>query len=316
MLSTPRIVIADPIAAAAEKTLREHAAVQRVAGTRRAELLDAVAHADALIVRSATTVDRDVFDAASALRVVGRAGVGVDNIDLDAARTRGVTVVNTPTANIHSACEHAIALLLAAARHIPAADASVRGGGWERSRFQGVEVFGKTVGVIGFGRVGQLFAERLSAFGTTVVAADPYPDHEAAQRLGVRIVPLEELMAVSDFVSVHVPKLPETHGLVDTRLLSHAKPGQILVNAARGGVVDEHALADALRDGRIRAAGIDVFEQEPPEDSPLLGLDNVVATPHLGAATAEAQDRAGTDIAHAVLAVLRGDDAPGVVVKP
>lgn len=314
MHSNPRIVIADPIAPAAETILRSNATVQRVAGTRRAELLEAVTHADALIVRSATTVDRDVFDAASDLRVVGRAGVGVDNIDLDAARTRGVTVVNTPTANIHSACEHAIALLLAAARHIPAADASVRGGGWERSRFQGVEVFGKTVGLIGFGRVGQLFAERISAFGTTVVAADPYPDREAAQRLGVRIVPLEELMAVSDFVSVHVPKLPETHGLVDTRLLSHAKPGQILVNAARGGVVDEHALADALRGGRIRAAGIDVFEQEPPEDSPLLGLDNVVATPHLGAATAEAQDRAGTDIAHAVLAVLRGGDAPGVVV--
>lgn len=314
MHSNPRIVIADPIAPAAETILRKNASVQRVAGTCRAELLEAVTHADALIVRSATTVDRDVFDAAADLRVVGRAGVGVDNIDLDAARTRGVAVVNTPTANIHSACEHAIALLLAAARHIPAADASVRGGGWERSRFQGVEVFGKTVGVIGFGRVGQLFAERISVFGTTVVVADPYPDHEAAQRLGVRIVPLEELMAVSDFVSVHVPKVPETHGLVDTRLLSHAKPGQILVNAARGGVVDEHALANALRDGRIRAAGIDVFEHEPPESSPLVGLDGVVVTPHLGAATREAQDRAGTDIAHAVLAVLSGEDAPGVVV--
>lgn len=314
MLSNPRIVIADPIAPAAENILRERAAVQRVAGTRRAELLDAVASADALIVRSATTVDAEVFDSAPKLRVVGRAGVGVDNIDLDAARDRQVTVVNTPTANIHSACEHAIALLLAAARHIPAANASVHSAGWERSRFQGVEVFGKTIGVIGFGRVGQLFAERMSAFGTTVVAADPYPDHEAAKRLGVRIVPLEELMAVSDFVSVHVPKLPETHGLVDARLLAHAKPGQILVNAARGGVVDEQALADALRDGRIRAAGIDVFEQEPPEASPLVGLDNVIATPHLGAATVEAQDRAGTDIAHAVLAVLRGEGAPGVVV--
>lgn len=315
MSSIPRIVIADPIATAAEKDLRDQAKVQRVAGTRRAELLEAVANANALIVRSATNVDSEVFEAAAKLQVVGRAGVGVDNIDLEAARAHGVAVVNTPTANIHSACEHAIALLLAAARHIPAADASVHAGGWERSRFTGVEVFGKTVGVIGFGRVGQLFAERIAAFGTTVVVADPYPDRAAAERLGVRFVELDELMAVSDFVSVHVPKTPETHGLVDTRLLSHAKPGQILVNAARGGVVDEHALADALRDGRIRAAGIDVFEHEPPAASPLLGLDNVVATPHLGAATAEAQDRAGTDIANAVLAVLDGRDAPGVVVK-
>lgn len=315
MLSIPRIVIADPIAAAAEKILRDHAKVQRVAGTRRAELLDAVAHADALIVRSATNVDAEVFQAAAKLQVVGRAGVGVDNIDLEAARAHGVTVVNTPTANIHSACEHAIALLLATARHIPAADTSVHAGGWQRSRFTGVEVFGKTVGVIGFGRVGQLFAERIAAFGTTVVVADPYPDHAAAERIGVRFVGLEELMAVSDFVSVHVPKTPETHGLIGTRLLTHAKPGQILVNAARGGVVDEHALANALRDGRIRAAGIDVFDHEPPKDSPLLGLDNVVATPHLGAATAEAQDRAGTGIAHAVLEVLDGRDAPGVVVK-
>lgn len=315
MPSISRIVIADPIAAAAEEFLRDQAKVQRVAGTRRAELLEAVANANALIVRSATNVDAEVFEAAAELQVVGRAGVGVDNIDLEAARAHGVAVVNTPTANIHSACEHAIALLLAAARHIPAADASVHAGGWERSRFTGVEVFGKTVGVIGFGRVGQLFAERIAAFGTTVVVADPYPDRAAAERLGVRFVELDELMAVSDFVSVHVPKTPETHGLVDTRLLSHAKPGQILVNAARGGVVDEHALADALRDGRIRAAGIDVFEHEPPAASPLLGLDNVVATPHLGAATAEAQDRAGTDIANAVLAVLDGRDAPGVVVK-
>ena len=223
--------------------------------------------------------------------------------------TRGwicIEVVNTPTANIHSACEHAIALLLACARNIPAANASTKRGAWERSRFQGVEIFGKTLGVVGFGRVGQLVAERMRAFGTDVIAYDPYPNEDAARRLGVRFVSLEELMATADFVTIHTPKTPQTAGLISSALLGGAKPGQILVNAARGGVVDEHALVDALRNGPLRAAGLDVFEQEPPEDSPLFELPNVVLTPHLGASTSEAQARAGTDVAEAVLAVLRG----------
>lgn len=302
------VLIADPLAPAGEEVLGNAPGVEvrRAAGKRRAELLAAVGEADALIVRSATRVDREVIDAAPRLKVIGRAGVGIDNIDVDAAKERGIEVVNTPTANIHSACEHAIALLLACARHIPAANASTHSGAWERSRFQGVEIFGKTLGVVGFGRVGQLMAERMRAFGTNVIAYDPYPDQDAARRLGVRFVELEELVATADFVTIHTPKTPKTAGLFDSKLLGGAKPGQILVNAARGGVVDEHALAEALRDGPLRAAGIDVFEQEPPEDSPLLGLSNVVLTPHLGASTSEAQARAGTDVAEAVLAVLRG----------
>lgn len=302
------VLIADPLAPAAEEVLRSDPGVdlRRVAGARRAELIEAVGAADALIVRSATKVDRGVIEAASRLKVIGRAGVGTDNIDVETARERGIEVVNTPTANIHSACEHAIALLLACARNIPAANASTKRGAWERSRFQGVEIFGKTLGVVGFGRVGQLVAERMRAFGTDVIAYDPYPNEDAARRLGVRFVSLEELMATADFVTIHTPKTPQTAGLISSALLGGAKPGQILVNAARGGVVDEHALVDALRNGPMRAAGLDVFEQEPPEDSPLLKLDNVVLTPHLGASTSEAQARAGTDVAEAVLAVLRG----------
>lgn len=309
----PVVLIADALAPEAEDILRPHVHVRRVAGKRRGELLSAVHQADALIVRSATRVDREVLDAAPRLKVVGRAGVGVDNIDVDAATERGVLVANTPTANIHSACEHAIALLLAAARDIPLANASTHRGGWERARFGGVELYGKTVGVVGFGRVGQLFAERMTAFGTTVIAYDPYPDQDAAARLGVGLVELEELVAEADVVSIHVPKTPETAGLFGSKLLSGAKPGQILVNAARGGVVDEYALAEALRHGPIRAAGIDVFDPEPPEASPLFGLDNVVLTPHLGASTSEAQLRAGVDVARAVLAALRGERVPGAL---
>lgn len=309
----PVVVVADPLAPAAEDLLRRDAVVLRPDGGGRDGLLRALDGADALIVRSATEVDREVFAAARGLKVVGRAGVGVDNIDLAAAGEHGVTVVNTPTANIHSACEHAIALLLAAARNIPRADASTHAGRWERAQLQGVELYGKTVGVVGFGRVGQLFAERMLAFGTEVIATDPQPDRAAAERLGVRMVGLEQLVEQADFVSIHTPKVAGTHGLFDAALLARAKPGQILVNAARGGIVDEHALAEALRRGPIRAAGIDVFEEEPPADSPLFGVENVVLTPHLGASTSEAQLRAGVDVVRAVLGALRGERVPGVV---
>lgn len=312
---TPRILIADRLSPAAEDALSGIADVCRPEEEGRAGLLDAAADVEAILVRSATTVDEELLDAAPRLRVVGRAGVGVDNIDVEAATKRGVAVVNTPTANSHSACEHAIALLLAAARCVPAADASVRAGKWERSRFQGVELFGKTVGVVGLGRVGQLFAERMRAFGTRVLAHDPYADAAVAEELGVEMVGLEALMAQSDVVSVHVPKTVETEGMIGTELLAAAKPGQILVNAARGGVVDERALAHALQHGPLRAAGVDVYSQEPPTDSPLFALDNVVLTPHLGASTSEAQQRAGTDVVRAVLGLLGGEN-PGSVINP
>ena len=217
-------------------------------------------------------------------------------------------VANAPTSNIHSACEHAISLLLTTARQIPAADATLRQHTWKRSEFTGVEIFGKTIGIVGFGHIGQLFAQRLAAFETTIIAYDPYANRARAAQLGVELVTdLSELMSRADFVTIHLPKTPETAGMFNAELLAKAKKGQIIINAARGGLVNEQALADAIRSGHIRGAGFDVFTTEPCTDSPLFDLPEVVVTPHLGASTAEAQDRAGTDVAASVLKALAGE---------
>lgn len=219
-------------------------------------------------------------------------------------------VVNAPTSNIHSAAEHALALLLSAARQIAAADASLREHAWKRSSFSGTEIFGKTVGVVGLGRIGQLFAQRIAAFGTHVIAYDPYVAPTRAAQLGIELLALDDLLARADFISVHLPKTPETAGLIDKEALAKTKPGVIIVNAARGGLVDEAALAEAVSSGHVRAAGIDVFSSEPCTDSPLFELPQVVVTPHLGASTAEAQDRAGTDVAESVRLALAGSSSP------
>jgi D-3-phosphoglycerate dehydrogenase len=223
----------------------------------------------------------------------------LDNVDVDAATARGVLVVNAPTSNIHSAAEHAIALLLAASRQIPAADATLREHTWKRSKFSGTEIFGKTVGVVGLGRIGQLVAQRIAAFGAHLVAYDPYVSHD--------------LLARADFISVHLPKTPETAGLIGKEALAKTKPGVIIVNAARGGLIDEAALAEAITSGHVRGAGLDVFATEPCTDSPLFELPQVVVTPHLGASTAEAQDRAGTDVAESVRLALAGEFVPDAV---
>ncbi|MDF2824754.1 MAG: phosphoglycerate dehydrogenase, partial [Mycobacterium sp.] len=269
--------------------------------------------ADALLVRSATTVDAEVLAAAPKLKIVARAGVGLDNVDVDAATARGVLVVNAPTSNIHSAAEHALALMLSAARQIPAADATLRAHTWKRSSFSGTEIFGKTVGVVGLGRIGQLVAARLAAFGTHVVAYDPYVSQARAAQLGIELLSLDELLGRADFISVHLPKTPETAGLIGTEALAKTKKGVIIVNAARGGLIDEHALADAITSGHVQAAGLDVFSTEPCTDSPLFELPQVVVTPHLGASTAEAQDRAGTDVAASVRLALAGEFVPDAV---
>jgi D-3-phosphoglycerate dehydrogenase len=288
--------------------------VSRVDGTDRPALLAGLADADALIVRSATRVDVELLSAASRLKVVARAGVGLDNVDVRAATARGVLVVNAPQSNVVSAAEHAVALLLAVARRIPAADASLRAGQWRRSAFTGVELAEKTIGVVGLGRVGQLFAVRMSAFGTTVIAYDPYLQPARAAALGVTLVDLPTLLRRSDAISIHLPRTPETVGLIGAEELAMARPVVLIVNAARGGLIDEAALADAVRSGRVGGAGIDVFGDEPPgPDHPLIGLENVVATPHLGASTAEAQDKAGTAVAHSVRLALRGDFVPDAV---
>lgn len=312
-MSLPVVLIADKLAESTVAALGDQVEVRWVDGPDREKLLAAVPEADALLVRSATTVDAEVLAAAPKLKIVARAGVGLDNVDVDAATARGVLVVNAPTSNIHSAAEHAIALLLSAARQVPAADATLREKTWKRSSFSGTEIFGKTVGVVGLGRIGQLVAARLAAFGTHVVAYDPYVSHARAAQLGIELLTLDELLERADFISVHLPKTPETAGLIGREALAKTKPGVIIVNAARGGLIDEQALADAVSSGHVRAAGLDVFSTEPCTDSPLFELPQVVVTPHLGASTAEAQDRAGTDVAASVRLALAGEFVPDAV---
>ncbi|WBP96102.1 phosphoglycerate dehydrogenase [Mycolicibacterium neoaurum] len=312
-MSLPVVLIADKLAESTVAALGDQVEVRWVDGPDRPQLLAAIADADALLVRSATTVDAEVMAAAPKLKIVARAGVGLDNVDVEAATARGVLVVNAPTSNIHSAAEHALALLLSAARQIPAADATLREHTWKRSSFSGTEIFGKTVGVVGLGRIGQLVAARLAAFGTHVIAYDPYVSTARAAQIGIELVGLDELLGRADFISVHLPKTKETAGLLGKENLAKTKPGVIIVNAARGGLIDEQALADAITSGHVRAAGLDVFATEPCTDSPLFELSQVVVTPHLGASTAEAQDRAGTDVAASVKLALAGEFVPDAV---
>ena len=312
-MSLPVVVIADKLAESTVAALGDQVEVRWVDGPDRPKLLEAVAGADALLVRSATTVDAEVIAAAPKLKIIARAGVGLDNVDVDAATAAGVLVVNAPTSNIHSAAEHAIALMLSAARQIPAADASLREHAWKRSAFNGTEIYGKTVGVVGLGRIGQLVAARLAAFGTHVIAYDPYVPPARAAQLGIELLPLDDVLARADFISVHLPKTKETAGLLGAEALAKTKPGVIIVNAARGGLIDEQALADAITRGHVRGAGLDVFATEPCTDSPLFDLPQAVVTPHLGASTSEAQDRAGTDVAASVRLALAGEFVPDAV---
>lgn len=309
----PVVLIADKLAPSTVEALGDGVEVRWVDGPDRPALLAAVPEADAILVRSATTVDAEVLAAGTKLKIVARAGVGLDNVDVPAATERGVLVVNAPTSNIHTAAEHAVTLLLSAARQIPAADATLRQHEWKRSKFNGVEIFGKTVGVVGLGRIGQLFAQRLAAFETHIIAYDPYVSAARAAQLGIELVSLDELLERADMFSVHLPKTPETKGIIGKEALAKTKPGVIVVNAARGGLVDEQALADAITSGHVFAAGIDVYASEPCTDSPLFELPQVVVTPHLGASTTEAQDRAGTDVAKSVLLALAGEFVPDAV---
>jgi D-3-phosphoglycerate dehydrogenase len=307
------VLIAEELAPAAVDLLTQDFEVRHVDGTDRPALLAALAGAHAVLVRSATQIDAEAIAAAPGLRVVARAGVGLDNVDVPAATARGVMVVNAPTSNIVSAAEQAVALLLACARNTAAASAALKAGEWKRSRYTGVEIAGKTVGVVGLGRIGVLFAQRMAAFGTKIIAYDPYVQPARAAHLGVHLVSLDELLAESDFISIHLPRTPETTGLIGARELERVKPGVRIVNAARGGLVDEQALADALAEGRVAAAGIDVYAKEPCTSSPLFAFDSVVATPHLGASTNEAQDKAGLAVARSVKLALQGEFVPDAV---
>ena len=282
-------------------------------GLTPAELLDAVKGAHALIIRSATQVDAATLEAARDLVVVGRAGIGLDNVDVAKATELGVMVVNAPQSNILSAAEQTMALLLAQARNIPQAHAALKNGKWERSQWEGVELHGKTLGVIGLGKIGALVAQRAMAFGMRLVAYDPFISEERARHMGVELTDLDHLLAQSDFITIHLPKTKETTNLLNAQSLQKTKRGVRIINVARGGIVNEADLAEAVRSGHVQGAALDVFEKEPTTESPLFALASVVVVPHLGASTAEAQDKAGITIAEQVELALAGDFVPFAV---
>ena len=310
----PVVLIAEELSSATLDALGPDFEVRNCDGANRAELLAALgAGVDAVLIRSATKMDGEAIAAAKGLKVIARAGVGLDNVDIPAATAAGVMVVNAPTSNIVSAAELAISLLLASARFISPAHAALKAGKWARSKYTGAELFEKTLGVVGFGRIGQLVAHRMQAFGMNVVAYDPYLQPAKAAQLGVELVELDDLLKRSDFITIHLPKTKETANLIGVEALKKVKKEVRIINAARGGVLDEAALYDAIVEGRVAGAGLDVYVTEPCTDSPLFQLDQVVATPHLGASTDEAQERAGIAVAVSVRKALAGELVPDAV---
>jgi D-3-phosphoglycerate dehydrogenase / 2-oxoglutarate reductase len=309
-----KVLVTEELAPAGVDLLGRELDVDVRTGLSPGELRAMIPAYDGLVIRSGTRVDSALLSTAANLKVIGRAGIGLDNVDVDAATRNGILVVNAPQSNILSAAEHTLALMLAQARNVPQAHNALIAGSWERSRWQGVELYGKTLGIVGLGRVGTLVAQRASAFGMRLVAYDPYIAPNRAAQMGVELKPTAgEVCEESDFLTIHLPRTPETLGLIGERELTRAKPGVRIVNTARGGLVDEDALVRALKDGRVAGAAIDVFETEPVTDHPLFQLPNVVVTPHLGASTAEAQDKAGLAIAEQVLLGLRGEFVPYAV---
>ena len=312
-MSKPVVLIAEELSPATVEALGPDFEIRHCDGANREEFLAAIVDVDALLIRSATKVDEEALSAATKLQIVARAGVGLDNVDVKAATQHGVMVVNAPTSNIVSAAELAVALLLASARNIGPANAALKAGQWKRSKYTGVELTDKNVGIVGLGRIGLLVAQRLSAFGVTLLAYDPYVQPARAAQLGIRMVDLDELLAESDFITVHLPKTPETIGLIGEEALHKVKPTVRIINAARGGIVDEHALYVAIKEGRVAGAGLDVFSTEPCTDSPLFEFEQVIATPHLGASTDEAQEKAGIAVAKSVRLALAGELVPDAV---
>lgn len=317
MKERPKILVGDKIVDEALEMLRAEADVDLKTGIKQPELEEIIEDYDALIVRSVPLVTESVIKRGKKLKVVGRAGNGVDNIDLETATRQGIVVVNTPDSNSFSAGEQTIALMLASARNLPQAHLTIKDGGWGRSRFMGSELYGKTVGIVGLGRIGSFVATRLNSFKMRVIAYDPYIPLERFKRFGAeRVETLNDLVRQSDFITVHTPKTEETIGMIGKEQFQIAKQGVRVVNCARGGIIDEDALAWALQEGIVASAALDVFSKEPCTGNPLLKFDNVVVTPHLGATTHEAQHRVGTDLARYVLAVLNGEIVPNTVNIP
>jgi D-3-phosphoglycerate dehydrogenase len=312
-LPKPIVLIAEELSPATVSALGPDFEIKNIDGTDRKALLSALATADAILVRSATQVDAEAIAAAKQLKVIARAGVGLDNVDIKAATAAGVMVVNAPTSNIISAAELAIGHLLSLARHIPDANASLKQDKWERNKFTGVELYDKTIGIVGLGRIGSLVAQRLSGFGARLIGYDPYISPAKAEQMGVSLASLDEVMEQSDFITIHIPKTAETTGLIGSAQFAKAKKELRIVNCSRGGIIDEDALLEALKTNRIAGAGLDVFNHEPPKGSPLLSLPNILVTPHLGASTEEAQEKAGISVAKSVRLALAGDLVPDAV---
>ncbi|HLM78019.1 MAG TPA: phosphoglycerate dehydrogenase [Rubrobacteraceae bacterium] len=312
-----KILITEALAESGVELLKKEFDVDVVLGLSPEELLEKIGSYDGLIIRSATKVTAEVIERAQNLKAIGRAGIGVDNIDIEAATKRGILVANAPESNTIAAGEHTLGLMLAAARHIPAADTTLRAGEWKRSAFKGVEVAGKTLGLVGLGHVGSIVARGAVGMRMNVLAYDPYVSEDRMRAMNVtRAESVDEVLEGSDFISLHVPRTPETTGMINEDALERMKPSAYLINVARGGIVDETDLYNALKEGRIAGAAIDVFREEPTTNSPLFALPNVVVTPHLGASTVEAQDRAGVIAAEQVASALRGEVPMNAINAP
>lgn len=316
-MAKPCVLISDAMSSQAKSVFEARGVeVLQSPGLSVDELYDVIGRFDGLAVRSATRVTPELLQKASRLKVVGRAGIGVDNIDVPACTSRGVVVMNTPFGNAITAAEHTLAMMLAVARHIPQANASTHAGKWEKSRFMGTELTGKLLGLIGAGNIGSIVARKAIGYGLHVQAYDPFLSQERADSLGIRKVDLDELLANSDIISLHVPKTPETANIISANAFSKMKQGSFLINCARGGLVDEAALKVALESGHLKGAALDVFAEEPAHDNPLFGLDNVICTPHLGAATEEAQEKVAVQIAEQMSDYLLDDAISNALNAP
>lgn len=312
-----KILISDKLGQAGLDRLdeMEDIAYDMITGLSKEELMAKLPEYDALIVRSDTRPDAEVIAAGTKLKVIGRAGIGVDNIDLDAATRHGIQVMNTPHANSVATAEQTITLMLAMCRHTVPAHNSLAAGKWNRSQYVGTEIASKTLGVIGFGYIGRLVARRAKAFGMEIITTDPYVPEEVPTAMGAKLVSLDELLAKADIITLHSVVTPETTNMINAETIAKMKDGMRIVNVARGKLIDEQALADALRSGKVAAAALDVFQQEPPNESPLIGLPNVLHTPHLGASSKEAQTRVGVEMVEQIVDALRGIEFRNVVNK-
>ncbi|HII76709.1 MAG TPA: phosphoglycerate dehydrogenase, partial [Methanolinea sp.] len=313
---TFRVLVSDPLAEEGLEILRQECTVDVKTDLGEDTLVSIIGEYDALLVRSGTEVTSRVIEAGKNLRFIGRAGAGVDNIDMDAATRKGIIVANAPEGNTLAATEHTMAMMLSLARSIPQANASLKKKEWKRSRFMGVELNEKTLGIVGLGRIGREVAKRAQAMGMHVVGYDPFISKDRAAQLGVEALSLEDLFKVSDFITVHTPLIKETKHIVNTKTIATMKEAVRIINCARGGIIDEKALYEGIKSGKVAGAALDVFEEEPPLNSPLLELDQVITTPHLGASTVEAQQNVAVSIARQCLSVLKGGSARYIVNAP